>query len=338
VQAHRLVSPHIGEMELERFDISDEPPPGSILVRAGVTMISAGTEVANYLGHTTERPPERTEPYYPGYSFAGEVIAVGDGIERFAPGDRVTGPLPHASMALEGRPERLARITHIPDGVSDRSAAFSQLASIALNGVRKANIQLGERVAVVGAGLVGLLASRLSELSGAQPVVSLDLVAERREKALEFGASASFDPSADSTDAELVAIAPDGFDVVIEATGAAPAFVPALKLAARGGRVVLLGSTRGIVQGFSPYDDAHLKGLTLIGAHVSTAPAVATAGDKWTEPANRRVLLSLMQHGRFAVEELISHVVAPADAGAAFAGLATEPEKYLAVEIDWSSL
>lgn len=338
MQAHRLVSPRICEMELESFDLADELPPGSILVRAGVTMISAGTEVANYLGRTTERPPERTEPYYPGYSFAGEVIAVGDGMERFAAGDRVTGPLSHASMAVEGRPERLARITHIPEGVSDRSAAFSQLASIALNGVRKANIQLGERVAVVGAGLVGLLASRLSELSGAHPVVSLDLVAERREKALEFGASASFDPSAVTTETDLAAIAPNGFDVVIEATGAAPAFVPALKLAARGGRVVLLGSTRGTVQGFSPYDDAHLKGLTLIGAHVSTAPTVATALDKWTEPANRRVLLSLMEHGRFAVDELISHVVPPAGAGAAFAGLAKEPENYLAVEIDWSSL
>jgi 2-desacetyl-2-hydroxyethyl bacteriochlorophyllide A dehydrogenase len=338
VQAHRLVSPRIGEMDLERFDLPDEPPPGAILVRAGVTMISAGTEVANYLGRTTERPPERTEPYYPGYSFAGEVIAVGDGVERFAPGDRVTGPLPHASMAVEGRPERLARITHIPEGVSDRSAAFSQLACIALNGVRKADIQLGERVAVVGAGLVGLLASRLAQVNGGHPVVSFDLVAERRRKALEFGASASFDPSVDATDAAVAAIAPDGFDVVIEATGAAPAFVPALKLAARGGRVVLLGSTRGIVQGFSPYDDAHLKGLTLIGAHVSTAPTVATALDKWTEPANRRVLLSLMQQGRFDVEELISHVVPPSQAGAAFAGLATEPEKYLAVEIDWSLL
>jgi L-iditol 2-dehydrogenase len=338
VQAHRLVSPRIGEMELEEFELPDAPPPGSILVRAGVTMVSAGTEVANYRGITAERPPERIEPYYPGYSFAGEVIAVGEGVDRFAVGDRITGPLPHASMALEGRPERLARITHIPEGVSDRSAAFSQLSCIALNGVRKANIQLGERVLVVGAGLVGLLAARLAKLSGAHPVVSLDLVGERRDKALMFGAAAAFDPTASATDAELAAIAPDGFDVVIEATGAASAFVPALRLAARGARVILLGSTRGTVEGFSPYSEAHLKGLSIIGAHVSTAPTIATAFDKWTEPANRRVILSLMQEGSFDVGQLISHDIAPSEAGAAFAGLAAEPEKYFAVEIDWTRL
>lgn len=338
MKAHRLVSPHIGEMALEQFELPDELPPQSILVRTAVTMISPGTEVANYLGRTTERPPERTEPYYPGYSFAGEVVAVGPDTERFKPGDRVTGPLPHASMALESRPERLARITHIPDGVNDRQAAFSQLSCIALNGVRKAGIQLGEKVAVVGAGLVGLLAARLAQLEGGTPVTSLDLVAERRQTAIAFGLDAALEPGTAETEAELARSAPAGFDVVIEATGAAPAFVPALQLAARAGRVVLLGSTRGIVEGFSPYAEAHLKGLTIIGAHVWTAPTHATEHDKWTEPNNRRVLLSLMQHGRFDVEKLITHVVAPEEAGAAFAGLASEPDKYLGVMIDWSRL
>ena len=163
-------------------------------MRTGTTLISPGTEVANYLGRTTERSPERTEPYYPGYSVAGEVVAVGDGMVRFEAGDRVTGPLPHASMALEARPDRLERITHIPDGVTDRQAAFSQLGCITLNGVRKAGIQLGERVAVVGAGLVGLLAARLSQLDGGQPVAALDLVPERRKTALEFGVDVALEP------------------------------------------------------------------------------------------------------------------------------------------------
>jgi 2-desacetyl-2-hydroxyethyl bacteriochlorophyllide A dehydrogenase len=338
LQAVSLVSPRIGEMELERFELPEELPPGSILVRAGVTMVSAGTEVANYLGRTTERPPERTEPYHPGYSFAGEVVAVGEGMERFAPGDRIAGPLPHTSMAIEARPERLQRITHIPDGVSDRAAAFSQLSCIALNGVRKAAIQLGDRVAVVGAGLVGLLAARLGQLNGGHPVVSYDLVAERRAKALAFGMSAAIDPSAATAEAETAAIAPDGFDVVIEATGAASAFVPALKLAAQGARVILLGSTRGTVEGFSPYSEAHRKGLSIIGAHVWTAPTNATVHDKWTEPANRRVVLSLMQEGSFDVTQLVTHEIAPSEAGVAFAGLAAEPNKYLGVEIDWSRL
>lgn len=338
MRATRLVSPRIGEMTLEDFDIPDRLPPESILVRTGTTMISPGTEVANYLGRTSERTPERTEPYYPGYSYAGEVIAVGEGMARFKPGDRVTGPLPHASLVLEARPERLERITHIPEGVTDRQAAFSQLSCIALNGVRKADIQLGEKVAVVGAGLVGLLAARLSQHSGGRPVASLDLVAARRATALEFGSDVALEPDSDESEISLGVAAPTGFDVVIEASGAARAFVPALKLAARAGRVILLGSTRGVVEDFSPYSEAHLKGLTIIGAHVWTAPTHATERDKWTEPANRRVLLALMRDGRFDVEKLITHEIAPGEAGAAFAGLASEPEKYLGVQIDWSRL
>jgi threonine dehydrogenase-like Zn-dependent dehydrogenase len=99
---------------------------------------------------------------------------------------------------------------------------------------------------------------------------------------------------------------------------------------------VLLGSTRGQVEGFSPYDAAHLKGLTIVGAHVSTAPVVSTADDPWTEPANRRVILALMQQKRLDVEPLLSHTIIPAQAGEAFAALASAPEKYLGIAIDWT--
>lgn len=336
MKASRLVSPRIGEMVLEEYEIPDEPAPGGIIARAEATIISAGTEVANYRGITTERPPERTTPYYPGYSFAGEVLAVGDGVEGFAPGDRIAGPLPHTSLVEEARPERLARLTLIPEGVGDSAAALTQLGCIALNGVRAAHIQLGEAIAVVGAGLVGLLAARLAQLSGAHPLLVLDIAEERRAAATAFGIAHVFDPADPGLEQAITAIVPGGAHVVIEATGSPHAFVPALRIAARGGRVILLGSTRGVVEGFSPYDDAHKKGLTIIGAHVSTAPTVATALDKWTEPANRRTLLSLMQDGSLDVSPLISHVVTPADAGAVFAGLAAEPERYLGVAIDWT--
>src|ERR1700754_4169124 len=133
MHAQQLVSPVIGAMDLAPIELPDEAPPGGILVRAGATVISAGTEVPTSLGRTPERPPERTEPYLPGYSFAGEVLAVGAGHERFVPGDRIAGPLPHASAAVEARPERLVRMTRIPDGVTDSEAALTQLGCIALN-------------------------------------------------------------------------------------------------------------------------------------------------------------------------------------------------------------
>lgn len=336
MQSLRLTSPRIGELVVEPYEVPDRPPAGAILVAAHVTIISAGTEIANYLGKTTQRPPEGVTPYHPGYSFAGEVLAVGEGVERFTPGDRIAGPISHAAHAIEGRPERLARFASIPDGVSDREAALSQLGCIALNGVRRASVGLGESVVVVGIGLVGLLAGRLAQLNGALPLIGLELIPERRDAAKRFGMDLVLDPAAETTHSVMESLDRGGADVIIEATGSPRAFVPALAMTRRGGRVVLLGSTRGQVEGFSPYDAAHLKGLTIVGAHVSTAPVVGTPNDPWTEAANRRVILALMQHKRLNVEPLISHTIVPAQAGEAFAGLAREPEKYLGVAIDWT--
>lgn len=125
--AQTLISHRAGEMALEPHELPDELPPNGLCVEAAVTTISPGTEVANYLGTTTQRTPESVEPYVPGYSFAGTVLAVGSRHTRFAPGDRICGPLPHASHAVEARPDRLARMTKIPDGVSFRDASFTQL-------------------------------------------------------------------------------------------------------------------------------------------------------------------------------------------------------------------
>jgi threonine dehydrogenase-like Zn-dependent dehydrogenase len=323
-------------MALEPQEIAEELPPNGIYVEAAVTTISPGTEVANYLGLTSQRTLDTTEPYVPGYSFAGTVLAVGSQHTRFAPGDRICGPLPHASHAVEARPERLARMTRIPDGVSFRDASFTQLGCIALNGVRHARIELGQSVAVVGAGLVGLLAGRLARLDGAWPLVSLEMVPERRALALRYGAHLALDPRAANTRDQLEALVPGGVDVVIEATGSPQAFVPSLALARNRGRVVLLGSTRGLVADFDPYADVHVRGLEVVGAHVSSTPTAGANHGPWTEAVNRTFLLSLMKHGELDVAPLVTHTIAPKEAPEAFAALAARSADHLGVVIDWA--
>jgi 2-desacetyl-2-hydroxyethyl bacteriochlorophyllide A dehydrogenase len=327
--ADQLFSRQLAQIALESVEIPDVPAPGGIIARAEASLISPGTELANFLGKTAQRTPQSSEPYLPGYSFAGVVVEA-DVDAPFAVGDRIAGPLPHASLADEARSERLARMTKIPGQVSSTQAAFTQLAAIAINAVRPAQIELGDRIVVVGAGLVGLLAAQLARLNGASPVVVLDLIPERRKRAAKLGFAAF-----STNDDDLVKVAPDGFDVVIEATGSPHAFVPALHLAARGGRVVLLGSTRGSVTDFSPYDDIHLKGLRLVGAHVSTSPKQATVRDRWTEAENRRYLLDAMRDGLLDIGQLITDVVSPAQAPAMFQALAKHPGEHLGVVIDW---
>src|SRR5262245_48866791 len=334
VRARRLVSPMPHQMVVEEVDLPDTPPPDGLLLEAAVTAISAGTEVANYRGVTTTRAARPGEPYYPGYSFAGTVLAVGERVTGYRPGDRVAGHAPHASRAIT---RDTSRVAPIPEGVTFAQAAMTTHGCIAINAVRMAHIQLGDSVVVVGGGLIGQFALQLSRLSGGRPVVSTDFVARRRELASRSGADAALDPADGDTRAALDRLAPGGFSVVFEATGSPAAFNPALKLAGRGGRVVLLGSTRGLVEQFDPYGDVHCKGVVILGAHANTTPTAANLSNPWTEPANRRVIFDLIARRDLDVDVLISHRLRPDDAAAAYADLAASPEEFLGVLIDWRS-
>jgi 2-desacetyl-2-hydroxyethyl bacteriochlorophyllide A dehydrogenase len=337
MRALRLVAFAPLSMELESCELPDVPPPGTLLVEASTSAISAGTEIANFRGitpyHSAEQPDWRIRPYYPGYSLAGVVRAVGEGVGGFELGDRVCGWGPHGSAAVVAA-ERFARI---PDGVSFDHAAMTTLTVIVINAVRLARIELGERVGVVGAGLIGQLALQLSRLSGARPTVAIDPIAARRALAQACGASFGLDPSAIDADEHLERLTGSTeLEVVFEATGSPAAFSPALRRVAFGGRLVLLGSTRGLVDGFDPYSDVHRKGITVIGAHVSSHPEQPTHLNRWTTANNQRLALDLMADGSLQIEPLISHRVAGDEGAAMFERLAESRESFFGVLLQWS--
>lgn len=336
MQARRLVAFAPLSMELETVDLPEAPSAGQLLVRAHTTAVSAGTEVANYRGITTYRsaasPDWRADPYYPGYALTGTVVAVGEGVTTARVGDRVCGMGPHASAALVDA----RQFVPIPDTVSDDHAAMTTLVCIAMNAVRLAKIALGESVAVVGAGLIGQLALQISRLVGARPVAVLDPIAPRREVARTCGATVTLDPTTTDARRQIAAGAGGrGFDVVFEATGAPAAFNAAVKLAAFGGRMVLLGSTRGLVEQFDPYGDVHLQGVTLIGAHMRTHPTQETPFNRWTWENNRTLALQLIADEALRLEPLISHRVSADEGPAIFQRLAQSPERFLGVLLQW---
>ncbi len=177
MRGQRLVAFRPNTMKLEAFDLPDTPPPGHLLAETTCTLISTGTELANYTGITVDRRAMgddwRAKPYRPGYSYVGIVRAVGSGVEGIAVGDRVCGHGPHASVALLA-PEIVAVV---PEGVTDVQAAFVTLLIITMNAVRLAKIELGDRVAAVGLGLIGNLALQQARVCGGMPVVGTDLLA-----------------------------------------------------------------------------------------------------------------------------------------------------------------
>ncbi len=336
MRALRLVAFAPLAMELESCELSDAPPPGTLLVETRTTLISAGTEIANFRGmtvfHSADKADWRDNPYYPGYSLAGVVKAVGDGVAGFVPGDRVCGWGPHGSAAVVDA----SRFSRIPDGVSFDHAAMSTLLTIVMNAVRMGHIELGERVGVVGAGLIGQLALQMSRLCGARPTVAIDMIEARRALAQRCGATAGLDPVADDADVQLVGLmGASDFDVIFEATGAPAAFNAALGRVRFGGRMVLLGSTRGLVDGFDPYGDVHKKGITMIGAHVDAHPPHETPGNRWTTKNNRDLALRLIADGSLQIEPLISHRIPGDEAAGMYERLTTSREDFFGVLLQW---
>jgi len=220
-----------GRLELQDVP-SPVPPPGGILVRTTCSVISPGTEkmkveqarmsllqkakarpdqvrkvieTARTLGWKSalEKVRNRLESPSPlGYSAAGVVVAVDELNTRFRVGDRVAcGGAEcafHADMIAV--PDLLA--APIPEGVEEWQAAYTTLASISMEAVRQSGARLGERVLVMGQGLVGLLATSLLKASGAR-VMGVDFVAGRLQTALAMGAERVVNPSQSKLEDEV---------------------------------------------------------------------------------------------------------------------------------------
>lgn len=193
--------------------------PGMALVRTGASLVSAGTErmlvefaEKNMLAKARSRPDlvrqvlekarregilstvEATfnrldQPMALGYSSAGTIVAVGEGLQGFKPGDRVAcaggGYAVHAEYEVV--PQNL--LIKLPEGVDFESAAFATLGAIALQGFRLATPQVGERVAIIGLGLLGLLSVGIAQAAGCQ-VFGVDLDPQRIALAQHAGATA----------------------------------------------------------------------------------------------------------------------------------------------------
>ena len=247
--------------------------PGGILVRTAFSAISAGTELAHreqveksLLGKALARPDlvrqvldfartagvkaayqrvqSRLDTLAPlGYSCAGTVIAAGQGVTEFQPGDRVAcagaGYASHCEVNFI--PRNLA--ARVPDPVLLEAASLTAIGAIALQGLRQSQAVLGEVVAVIGAGLVGVLTIQLAKAAGCR-VIAIDLDPQRVEQAKGFGADLALCSGDRDTPARVHEFTRHGADVAI--ITAATTSVEPIELAANisrdRGRIVVVGT------------------------------------------------------------------------------------------------
>ena len=317
-------------MELEEHELPIVPDEG-VLVKNDFTAVSVGTEIYNYI-HGCEPNGVARHPRTTGYCNTGIVLEVGKAVDGIVPGDRVAGQGSHESHSI-----LTGLITVVPEDVSPRAAVFMVMGATSLHGHRVSRPELGEAVAVTGIGIVGQLAASFAKLSGAVPVIAVDLDEFRLEKARDRGVDVCINPDneVDVADAVRRHCVTDGADLVIEATGVPSVYPMALTLPRLGGRFLALGSPRGSVE-MSFFGEVHLREVTILGAHQPKTPDEDSMYCPWSKRRDRDLVLRLMGEGKLPIEDLITHEVSPSDCQAVYDMLADHPSEVLGVVFKWN--
>ncbi|MCL8013272.1 bi-domain-containing oxidoreductase [Streptomyces sp. AS02] len=321
--------------------------PGGVLVRSAYSLISTGTELMkvseagmSMLGKARSRPDQvakvmqsvatngvpatyrkvmgKLDSYTPlGYSLCGVVEQVGTGIDDVKVGDLVAcAGNEHALHAeLNWVPKNL--YVPVPHGLAPRHAAFGTVGSIAMQGVRQGEPQLGEVALVVGLGLIGQLVVQLLTASGVR-VVGADPDPVRCELAERLGAAACGDPASAAVEAAVTELTGGhGVDQVYLAAGGGSN--QPVELAARlcrdRGRVVDIGKCRLDLPWNAYYEKELDVRFSRSYGPGRYDPEYELEGRdypigyvRWTERRNLACFLDLVARGRVDVEPLVSHI------------------------------
>jgi L-iditol 2-dehydrogenase len=206
-------------------------------------------------------------PLICGHEFSGRIAALGSGMDEWKEGELVAVPpliqCFKCAQCLIGEPSRCedydyfgsrrdgayaeyvnvpaSNLLRVPEGSDPTAVALADPAAIALHAIGKTNLTLGQRVAVVGCGPIGLFAIQWARLMGASEILAVDISDRKIAMAKEAGATQG---AADSSSTSRYG----RFDVVIEAAGNTPAFNAAVQLVGPGGRAVFIGIPTALLE------------------------------------------------------------------------------------------
>jgi len=320
--------PRAREVEI-RSETVGAPGSGEVRIRAIASGLSHGTEMLVFRGQVSanlalDLPTLAGSYGFPikfGYASVGQVIAVGAGVADLAPGDRVFVHHPHQEEYLASA----ATVVRLPERLPPELGVFLANCETALTVVLDAHPRLGEEVAVIGQGVVGLLLTQLLNLAGAR-VTAVEPIAVRRELAMRCGADDAVTP-----DDALARIATRtngrGADVVIEASGNASALQLAIDAAAFQANVVVCSWYGSKPVSLDLGSRFHRARLRLVSSQVSELdPALAP---RWDRQRRREVSLSLL--GELLLGPLITHRIPFARASEAYELVDQRPEETVQV-------
>lgn len=341
--------------------------PGELLIANVASLISAGTEKSimglakkSLIGKARSRPDhvrrvlekvrneglfetlrqvraKLDEPMAMGYSSAGVVLACGPGVSGYKVGDRVASNGPHAGVVTV--PVNLC--ARIPESVTYDHASFAVVGSIAMQGVRRSKVSLGESVLVIGLGLVGQLVVMLLKAAGVR-VIANDLDPEKCALAKKLGA----DVSSSTLSVKQIQTLSNGHGVdAVLITAATESNAP-IEFAAdairQRGRVVLVGVTRIDIPRAPFYEkEAEFTVSCSYGPGRYDSEYELEGHDypfglvRWTEQRNIQAVLDLMASKKLDLESLISHRFSIEQADKAYEMVYGNTEPYLGVVLQY---
>ena len=230
-------------------------------------------------------------PLIPGHEWSGVVEAVGEGVDEKWLGQRVVGSNDVVCLECEACRKGEWRycksfeeigfkrcgayaeyvvvpaygLCLLPDNVSFSHASLCEPLGVALGTMKKSRAKLGDTCMIMGAGSIGLCTLAVAKAMGLSKIVVCATTRGRLDLAEKMGAYATIATKEQDLMAEMKKLHPDGTDVIIDATGIEECIQNCLKLAKKGGTVVLAGYGRGKIMNIR-IDDIHINNLHLVGA------------------------------------------------------------------------
>ena len=351
------------DMKSGQIAAYDVPAPeireGGILVRTAFSAISSGTEKAaveagrkSLFGKAMARPDlvkqvleyaqsngvaaarqkvqARLETLSAlGYSCSGLVLEAGAGVTGFQPGDRVacagTGYATHCEINFV--PANLA--VRVPNNVGLEAASLTTIGAIAVQGVRQANVTFAETVAVIGVGLVGVLAIQVLRAAGCR-VIAIDISHERAAQATSFGAHLGLSTSDPGLEGAVASFSRYGVDaaLITAATRSADPLELAAKLLRDRGRISVIGDVGMGVSRANMYSKEISLAMSRSYGPGRYDPRYEEAGQdypigyvRWTERRNMEAFLDLLSSGALQIEPLLAHHFSVEEGAKAYAAV-----------------
>ena len=328
-----FTAPYVAEfLEVEYLP----PKENEVTVSLEYSAISAGTEKANYTGQRNERHvAEDAKPVFPryvGYSSAGVIEEVGSNVTDLKVGDRVTV---YWSQHKKKITINRNNVIKIPDEVSTQEASMALISTFPLAAIRKTKLEIGESCMVMGLGILGLMAVQFAKTAGAVPVIAVDPVKERRDKALKFGADYALDPTEAGFVDKVKELTNGGVKAAVEVTGLGIGLEQCLDCMAKFGRIALLGCTRDKNFTIDYYRKVHFPGITLIGAHTMARPQYDSSQGWFTGKDDITAIMKLSEYGRINFKDMIDETFSPEDCKEVYTRLINDRNFPVVSQFDW---